>query len=392
MKGLRFLMVTKKIFWNFRHDKRSLALMLLAPILSMMVFGIAFSGDMEDVKVVIVNLDQGYRTPVFNQSVKISQSVISNMDRDVLDISYSSSIEDGLKGVEDGTYYSLIIFPENFTMNIMAYKSAMASGNVTAIMGTTEHSTVSIRSDQAEVSVVSEVNRLVMQAIAETMEQGGFDVPIDVDASDPVYGEGATFIDMFIPGIMGFTIFLLTTTLSLITFVGERTQGTLYRLMATPITEGEIILGYALAFSILGMAQVALLIAIAVLVFDVMVVGNLLLTFLIGSMLGMVSVSLGILLSSLARRESQAIQFYPLIVMPTFLLAGIFWPLESIPAYLRPLSYGIPVTYAIKGLRSVMVRGWGVAEIWPQLLALTLFATAFLLGAVLTLKMERRRA
>ena len=225
MKGLRFLMVTKKIFWNFRHDKRSLALMLLAPILSMVVFGIAFSGDMEDVKVVIVNLDQGYVSPVFNQTVRISQAVISNMDRDVLDISYFSSIEDGLKGVEDGTYYSMIIFPENFTMNIMAYKDAMVSGNGTAIGGSMEQSTVSIRSDQAEVSVVSEVNHLVVQAIAETMEQSGFDVPIDVDTSDPVYGEGATFIDMFIPGIMGFTIFLLTTTLSLITFVGERTRG-----------------------------------------------------------------------------------------------------------------------------------------------------------------------
>jgi ABC-2 type transport system permease protein len=155
------------------------------------------------------------------------------------------------------------------------------------------------------------------------------------------------------------------------------------------LRESEIVIGYAIAFSIIGMLQTIVLLTIGVLVFNIMIVGNIFLAFLVIALLAVVSLSLGILLSSLARREAQAIQFFPLIVLPTFLLAGIFWPVEAIPSWLRPFSYIIPPSYAVDAIRSVMLRGWGAGGIWVDLVALFGFAVAFLSLAVWSLQRGR---
>ncbi|HHD16100.1 MAG TPA: ABC transporter permease, partial [Euryarchaeota archaeon] len=152
------------------------------------------------------------------------------------------------------------------------------------------------------------------------------------------------------------------------------------------VTEGEVIFGYTVSFSIIGMIQVGILMTIAILAFGIIVEGNILLAFLIASLLAVVSVSLGILLSSLAKREAQAIQFYPLIVLPGFLLSGVFWPIEAMPYWLRPVSYMVPVTYAVNGLRSVLLRGWGITDIWVELAMLLAFAIVFQFLAVITLR------
>jgi ABC-2 type transport system permease protein len=185
---------------------------------------------------------------------------------------------------------------------------------------------------------------------------------------------------------MAFAVFLLTTLLTLLSFVGERTSGTLERLRASPIRESEIVVGYAIAFGVIGMLQASLLLVIATLVFDITIVGNPFLAYFIIALLAVVSVSLGILLSSAAKREAQAVQFIPLIILPTFLLAGIFWPVEAIPSWLRPLSYAIPPSYAVEGMRSVMLRGWGFSGIWIEVVALLGFALVFLFLSVKSLQ------
>ncbi len=395
----RALMVTKKIFWTLKHDRRSMALIILAPILAMLLFGVAFSGEVREVDVIVVNLDGGYKDPVTNQTLYLSKAVLEKVDRDVVNIRYMDDVEKAIREVEKGDGYSVVVFPGNFTYQIMIKLNLLKNNNnydtnVTNNTSGSEMTTdpaLSIHSDQTNVNVASAIQLSFREALMDIFEERSFKSPASIDTSEPVYGKNAEFIDMFVPGIIGFAIFMLTTILTLITFVGEKTQGTLQRLLATPVTEGEIVIGYAAAFSVTGMIQVGILMGLAIVVFDIMVVGNPLLAFIIASMLAVVSISLGILLSSAAHRESQAIQFLPLIILPAFLLSGIFWPLEAIPVWLRPASYFIPVTYAIKALRSVLLRGWGLTDIWLDLFALAGFILVFLTGAVLTLKRTRSR-
>ena len=222
------------------------------------------------------------------------------------------------------------------------------------------------------------------------MSASGFGSPFTVDATDPIYAKNARFVDAFVPGVLVFATYLVATMLTLISFVGERTRGTLERLLSTPLTDGEIVTGYALAFGLVSILQVCLLLAVAILAFNIMIVGNLFLAFIIAALLAVTGQSLGILLSSAVKREVQAMQFFPLIVMPAFLLSGVFWPLEATPAWLRPASYFIPTTYAVEALRSVMLRGWGLDKIWLQLVALIVFAVVFLIAGAVSLRLGRR--
>ncbi|MDM7998474.1 MAG: ABC transporter permease [Dehalococcoidia bacterium] len=369
----RALAITRRIFSGLRHDRRTVALMFLAPAVAMCVFGLAFSGDVKDVNAVVVNQD--------NATISVSQAVISNLDEEVLNITYLNDVEEAVRRVKNGDAYAAIIFPEGFTESLLMKRANPSYPGDT---------TIRVRADKSNFNVANAITKCVSEAVLKTAQQAGQDLPMSVDAEDAIYGKGAKFADFFVPGVMAFAVFLLTTLLTLISFVGERTTGNLERLQSTPLRESELVLGYAIAFSIIGMLQTIVLLVIGVAAFHIMIVGNIVLAFVVIALLAVVSLSLGILLSSLAKREAQAIQFFPLIILPTFLLAGIFWPVEAIPQWLRPLSYAIPPSYAVDAIRSVMLRGWGIGGIWIDIVALCGFAAAFLAAAVLSLKRGRR--
>jgi ABC-2 type transport system permease protein len=370
----RAFSITKRVFRGLKHDRRTIALILFAPLLAMFVFGIAFSGDVKDVKVIVVDSDEGMVTDA-GLTVSLSERVIANIDKETLNIQYLDSEAEAIEQVGNGKAWAAIVFPPHFTRDVMAKLQGSSFEGDTSVL---------IRADKSNVNVATAVTKSVAEAITETMADFGKEAPVSI-ADSPVYGENAEFIDFFVPGIVAFAIFLMTTLLTLLSFVGERTSGTLDRLLVSPTRRSEIVIGYATAFSVVGMIQAAILLTVGTLVFKITIVGNPFIAFLVIALLAIVSVSLGILLSSAAKREAQAVQFIPLINLPCFLLAGIFWPVEAIPSFIRPLSYIIPPTYAVEALRSVLLRGWGLGEIWLDIVVLLAFAAVFLAVSVRSL-------
>ncbi|MEM2900110.1 MAG: ABC transporter permease [Thermoplasmata archaeon] len=388
--SMRVFSISRKVFRTLRHDKRTLALMLVAPLVMMSIFSLAFAGDVEHVKVVVVNLDKGLTFPNGTHT-SFSDSIIKHLDKEKLEIYYEKSISEGENEVKEGRAWGVIIFPENFTYAIIQNIQMKGnSSNLNNSVSSANNSTLIIRVDNSNTNIANTIYKEVSDAVLATLEDTGRKMPLEIDTSQPIYGKNNRFIDSFAPGIITFMIWLLTTLLTLLEFVGERTSGTLDRLLVSPIKEWEIVLGYAIAFGIMGCVQAGLLIAFGVIVFDISVVGNIVLAFFVAALLALVSVNLGILLSSAAKNEAQAVQFIPMIIAPAFLLAGIFWPIEAIPEIIRPLSYIIPPTYAVDAMRSVMVRGWGLDKIWKDIVILLFFVMLLLIASVQSLK--RRRA
>lgn len=376
----RTLTVTRRIFRGVRNDWRALAMMFATPIIGIVVFGVAFSGDVRDVRVVVVNQDEGYQIPPSTVPVSLADAIIANCDTDVLRMDEVATEEEALSRVQNGKAYGLIIFSSSFTSDVYA-KALDPSLDI--------NPTIRVELDKSNVTVANAISKAVSDAMLKASGSMGIESPLNIDTEHAVYAADASFRDFFVPGIMGFIMFMLTFILTLLTFVGERTSGSLQRLQVTPLTDGELVMGYALAWSIIGVLQTAIVLITVVVVFNVMVVGSILLAFLVIALLAIMSLSLGILLSSLAKAEAQAIQFLPLVAMPCFLLSGIFWPIEAIPSWLRPLSYAIPPTYAVNATRSVMLRGWGVEHIWVELVALAGFTVAFLVLSVWSLHRAR---
>jgi ABC-2 type transport system permease protein len=378
----RTLTVTKRIFRGLKNDWRSLVMMFITPAVAMAVFGIAFSDDVNGVEVVVVNQDEGYRIPPSTVPVSIAEAIVANLDTDVLVVREAATEAEAEDIVRRGDAYGMIIFPEHFTSNIYEKQlDPMLSADAA----------VRMELDRSNVSVSGTILRVVSEAMVKTSESMGVEAPVTVDSSNAVYAKDASYRDFSVPGLMAFIIFILTFVLTLLTFVNERTSGVLSRLSATPLKETELVMGYTLAFSVIAVIQTIMTLAIIVGVFKVMVVGSLFLAFLVMAFLAVFSLSLGILLSSAAKSEAQAIQFLPIVALPVFLLGNIFWPVEGIPVWMRPLSYAIPPSYAVTAIRAVMLRGWGIDRVWVQLVALAGFSIVCLALSVLLLRRERNQ-
>jgi len=376
MRVDRILAIAKKCLRSLRHDRRTVGFLVLMPLLMITIFGYTFGGNVKNVDVYVVNLDQA---PA-NESV--SAAIIANLEsRNTLHIVRLYTTSDGLtqatEKVKDADIWAAIVFNETFTQDVT---SASGGAGQPAMIGLTV--------DGTNPNIVSSISNELLTAIRAVLGQRAFLAPIVV-APDLIYGKDARFIDFFAPGVMGLAAMMVTFMLSIISFVHERSASTLDRLLSTPVTEGEIVAGYALAFGLVGLVQSCVIIGAAMILFDVMIVGNVLLALLVIFILGVGNQGLGFMLSSIAKNEFQAIQFLPLILFPSLLLSGVFWPIEAVPSLLRPVSYFIPLTYAVEGMRSVMIRGWSIDGIWLQLLILTAFAIAMLVLSTYGLKRRR---
>jgi len=372
----RVLAIAKKNLRSLKHDRRTVGFLVLMPLLMITIFGYTFGGNVKNIDVYVVNLDQA------PSSQSLSAGIITNLEtRDTLHIVQVLTSADGVAAatekVKDADIWATIVFNETFSQDV---KSAASANSSPAL--------IRLIIDGTNPNIVTAVSTELLTAIRSVLGQGAFAVPITV-FPDLVYGKDARFIDFFAPGVMGLAAMMVTFMLSIISFVHERSASTLDRLLSTPVTEGEIVAGYALAFGFVGLIQSCVIMTAAILLFNVMIVGNVLLALLVVFILGVGNQGLGFMLSSVAKNEFQAIQFLPLILFPSILLSGVFWPIEAVPTILRPVSYFIPLTYAVEGLRSVMIRGWSVDGIWLQLIILIGFATAMLMLSAYGLKRRR---
>jgi len=377
MRLSRVLAIAKKNLRSLKHDRRTVGFLVLMPLLMITIFGYTFGGTVKNIDVYVVNLDQA------SSDQSMSNAVVQNLSaRETLHVVRIATTAEGVsvatEKVRDADIWAAIVFNETFSQDLA--NASTAGGGTPAI--------ISLIIDGTNPNIVSAVSNEILTVVRIVLGAKAFVAPITI-AQDLIYGQDARFIDFFAPGVMGLAAMLVTFMLSIISFVHERSASTLDRLLSTPVTEGEIVAGYALAFGLVGLAQSCVIMTAAVLLFQIQIVGNVLLALLVIFMLGVGNQGLGFLLSSIAKNEFQAIQFLPLILFPSILLSGVFWPMEAVPTLLRPVSYFIPLTYAVEGMRSVMIRGWSIDGIWLELLILAAFATAMLVLSAYGLKRRR---
>jgi ABC-2 type transport system permease protein len=195
-------------------------------------------------------------------------------------------------------------------------------------------------------------------------------------------------LDYFGSAFIGFIVFFLVFAVTSVSFLRERSQGTLERLMASPLRRSELVLGYMLGFSVLALVQASLVLSYALVVLHVHNAGNPALVFLVVALAAVAAVNLGIMLSTFARTEFQAVQFIPLAITPQAMLAGIIFPVSSEPGPLQVVSNVLPLTYVGYALRDVMIRGAGL-DYQPLLIALAVvagFAVALIAAAGATVR------
>src|SRR3954469_5681087 len=162
-------------------------------------------------------------------------------------------------------------------------------------------------------------------------------------------------------GIFPFVVMFLITSIAMLR---ERTSGTLERLLTTPLSKLDLLLGYGIAFGLAAALQAIVTVAIATTVYHLDVVGSLWLVVLIAVADAVLGVALGLLASAFARTEFQAVQFMPVIVLPQFFLCGLLIARDQMADWLRYISDVLPLTYAVEGLQQVGRSASETATMW----------------------------
>jgi ABC-2 type transport system permease protein len=195
--------------------------------------------------------------------------------------------------------------------------------------------------------------------------------------------------DYFGPVLLGFFVFFFVFLIAGVSFLRERTTGTLERLLSSPLRKWEIVIGYVIGFGIFTMLQATIIAAYAIYVLGMLMEGAFGFVLLITLLLSLTALTLGILLSAFANNELQMIQFIPIIVVPQIFFSGLF-NLETISGWLSWIGPFTPLYYAAEALRDVMVRGYGWNEIYMNLLILAGFSLVFIILNVFALRKYRK--
>lgn len=387
---IRVMAIVKRIANQFRRDKRTLALMFIAPLILITLINYLFDGDAVDPKVGVQGVSSEMVAQLKDTDIKVKQyDAVSNVKNTIK----SDDLDAFIK--QDGADVQLTF--ENSDPGVskqiqMKLQAALMAEQKDAMKQLGESMQETAAKVQQSLAAVAK------QYAAQTGQQ--LDIPkVNLQipdqqqlaiSTDYIYGNAdTTFFDTIGPIFIGFFVFFFVFLIAGISFLRERTTGTLERLMATPIKRWELETGYLLGFGIFALAQSIIVALYSIHVLDMVQMGSIWYVLLITLMLAMVALTLGILLSTFANNEFQIVQFIPIVIVPQVLFCGIF-PLEGMADWLQWIAHIMPLYYGADALTSIMVKGEGFAGFATDFYILVGFALIFMILNIFALKKYRK--
>jgi len=397
--------VAKNVFRRVGKDPRTLALIIFTPLLFILMYGYSFAGSPKHLKVIIVNEDNGLasvRTAQVGRitiELKLADKFVNALNHETLEIIKSDNFDNAQKQVKVGQAWAALRFPQNFShalinaaLRMTGPKEITQEGQTVRVLPSegTETPLATVYLDDGNPFILPTLLQELNQAFSNLLaEQQGALKPVNLLEIHSIYNNKITALDYTAPGVIGFALTLITIMLTVISIVRERTSGTLTRLLIAPVRPWEASAGYMLAFALIALFQAAELLFVSYYLFHIHFVGNPAWIALIIFVYTIGLQGVATLLSTLARNEFQAVQYILVILIPSIMMSGVFWPLEAMPPQIQPIAWLSPLTYANSALREVMLRGRELSDITMQLGVLAGFALVML---ILSVQSMRRQA
>lgn len=346
---MKILVIAGRLFKQINGDKRTLIIMIIAPILIMTLLYYLLGSEVTTVYIDVVGSD----TADYAALEELAEvTVVSTEDEAVTRLTQGKS--DGY--VSGDTY--------------------VAEGADPSISGM-------VQRVYTQYALQMKLSSLPPQAAG--LAQGLNEKP----AVELYYGNADyEQFDFLAPSMMGFIIFFLVFLLSGIAFLRERISGTLERIMATSLRRSHLVAGYFLGFGVFAALQTVVIQVFLIYVLNIHTDTNFFLVLLINLTVAGTSLALGTLLSAFARNEFQLFQFIPIIIIPQMMFCGLI-NLRETPMILQYIAKIFPLTYGADALRDVMLRGRGFVDIYPDLLVMLGFMVLFIVLNIQALKKYR---
>ena len=377
----RIMAITGRIISQFRRDHRSLGQLFMAPILVMSLLGYVFRAqESTSINVALVNDDN----PASGQS-SAALPVIERLRQNEDLVLTEMARPEAEAAVRTGTERVALVFGPDFTRSLRTDRKTAIEVIVEGSNPGQASSALSIVGQSIMQSAPVIFRELAPPAVASAFPQT---LPLEVNTTRLYGRDDLKMLDFFAPMFIAYIGFFLIFLLTSVSFLRERTQGTMERLAASPVTRLELVLGYMLGFGFFALLQALVMLLFTIYVLQVQYTGSLAAIFVVTLALVLGAVNLGIFLSAFARNELQAIQFIPIVILPQVLLSGLLWPVQDMPGWLQTIARAMPLTHAIEALTDIMIRGKGMFDNPVPLLVLVAFATIAALLAAATMQRE----
>lgn len=354
--GLRELI--RKEFIQLFREKKNWPLLIVAPVLQLIIFGYVVNTDVKDIKVAVYDQANTKESRMFIRNMEASRTF-----RIFLRINNDHGLQESL--LKRKAHVALKINPD-FSERIKKGKTANVQIFVDGSM-----SNIAATRTAYVVSLISRFNKkLLKERLGGEIKYGRIDTRIRTWYNPNLYSSY-----FFVPGIVAFLVMLISLLFTSLAIIRENEAGTMEQLIVTPVRPVEFIAGKTIPYALISLAQIIVVIIIALLWFEIPLKGSLVLLFTGVLLFLMSTLGIGLFISAVSSTQQQAMMTTFFFILPFFMLSGLIFPIINMPLVIQWLTLLNPLRYFLVIIRGVFLKGVGFQVLWPQ------FAGLFLLGA-----------
>ncbi|MCE5229445.1 ABC transporter permease [bacterium] len=371
-----FWAILIKEFIHMRRERTTLFFMFIVPVLQITIFGYAIRLQIENIPLVVFDMDGRPQARALQESfvnTRTFQVIERVRDRDALDAALRS-----------GRAKAALVIPPDYTEKLTEGRAAQAQvlidGSDSQQATTALHASGllgQVNAAQLQLQFLEALPRALARNPAGHVAQ-----PIEIKPW-LLYNPGLKSSYFFVPGLVGLVLQLVTLFLTSFAIVRERELGTLEQLFVTPVGRTGLMLGKLVPYALTGFLETLIILSVMVGIFGVPIAGSLLLLLCLTVLFLVCALALGLLVSTIARTQVQAIQFAFLVMLPSVLLSGFMFPRSQMPGPIWIFTFAIPVTYFLEILRGIILRGAHLLDLIPFVSGLIICTTTLLTISVL---------
>ncbi len=355
MKLAQIYAVMVKELRQMTRDRMTLAMMIGIPTLQLLLFGYAINLDVRHLPAAVA--DQADTTG--------SRMLVRDMlATDVIEPVASAQTPEQIQAlIRAGTIEVGLVVPPDFERRLSEGREVMQ-----------------VIVDGADTSVQAAARQLAQMPLDGRMSSAQSAMRVSVL---PLYNPQRQSAINVVPGLIGVILTMTLVMFTAMAIVRERERGNLEMLITTPVSSAELMIGKVLPYIAVGLVQATVILVLGAWLFEVPVAGGLFAVYMVSMLLIVANLSMGLLVSTIAQSQFQAMQMTFFLFLPSMLLSGFMFPFDGMPAPAQWLAEVLPLTHFMRLIRGVMLRGAGLPELWHEALALAAFSLVMMVLAVL---------
>jgi ABC-2 type transport system permease protein len=373
MFNSRLRSLIRKEFIQIARDPRTMIIMFVMPIIMLFLLGYSATNDVRNVPTAIFDQDR-------SEAARDLIATFRAADYFRFDFEVNSA-EELQWLIDSGQAKAGIVIPPDYGRRVASGEQAQ----VAFVLDGTDPTVAGAALSAATLIGQTKATAVLRASLAAHGQAGTLKTPVDL-RTQVWYNPDLVSAYFMIPGMIGMILQYMAVLLTSTAIVRERERGTIEQLIITPIRSWELIIGKLMPYVLISFFDLIEVLVLGVLVFNVPINGSIALLLALAALFLVTTLGIGLLISTVAKTQFEAMLLAFMIMLPTIFLSGFFFPIAAMPQFLQMLSYGVPLRYFLIIVRAVLLKGVGIAAVANEVIALIIFGLGVMSVAVLRFK------